>query len=394
MNHQEIIILGAGAAGLMCAATAGLRGRQVLVLDHVDKPGSKILIAGGGRCNFTNLYTEPSNYVSNNPHFCKSALARYSQWDFIDLVSRYQIQWQEREHGQLFCKQSAKQIVEMLLSECKKGAVAFQYQTKISCVTKTEQRFEIETSKGRYSCDSLVVATGGLSIPRMGATPLGLKLAQQFGLGIIPTQAALVALTLSQQDKTVYQPLSGISVDASVTTESGQTFREALLFTHRGLSGPVILQASNYWQSGEVIVINLLPDHDLALEYQHHKAEHPKQSLRRFLTQWLPKRVVETRMQDSRIEDKAMNQYSAEELGRVIKAFQNWQVLPAGSEGYRTAEATRGGVDTDELSSKTMMAKRVDGLYFIGEVVDVTGQLGGFNLQWAWSSGHAAGEVV
>ncbi len=394
MQSWDVIIIGAGAAGLMCAAIAGQRGRKVLLLDHAQQVGKKILIAGGGRCNFTNLYVEPANYVSANPHFCKSALARYTQWDFIALVEKYQIAYHQRDHGQLFCNDSARQIVDMLLSECGMGEVVINTHASIKKVVQSNDSFIVNTSIGDYQALSLVIATGGLSIPKMGATGLGLNLARQFGLNVIDTLAALVPMTLHQIEKELYQSLSGISVNAQVTTADGHSFTEALLFTHRGLSGPVILQASCYWKPAEYIAINLLPEMDLEAALTEQQRQHPQQTLRKMFSQWLPKRLVELRLHACELFENSLNQITSVQRKNLIGAFQCWQIKPNATEGYRTAEATRGGVDTDELSSKTMMAKKVPGLYFIGEVVDVTGQLGGFNLQWAWSSGHAAGEVV
>jgi predicted Rossmann fold flavoprotein len=394
MSDWDVIIIGAGAAGLMCALTAGQRGRKVLVLDHAQRPGKKILIAGGGRCNFTNYYIEPAAFLSQNPHFCKSALARFTQWQFIEMVERHGIAYHEKDHGQLFCDHKAKDILNLLLDECGKGKVRFQYQIDIRSVSKVDNGFTLDTSKGSYRCQSLVIASGGLSIPKMGATPFGLRLAEQFGLHIIPTQAGLVPFTFKEQDKQFYQDLSGISVEAVVIAESGMSFREALLFTHRGLSGPAILQISSYWQPNQSVEINLLPDFDLDTALQKAKQENPNRALRKLLTQWLPKRLVETKLEQAGVKDRPLRQLEQGDFLALKECFQHWKLRPNGTEGFRTAEVTLGGVDTHELSSRTMEARKVPGLYFIGEVVDVTGHLGGFNLQWAWSSGYVAGEVV
>jgi predicted Rossmann fold flavoprotein len=394
MNHWDVIIIGAGAAGLMCAATAGRRGRRVLVLDHAHKPGKKLLISGGGRCNFTNYYIEPSAFLSQNPHFCKSALARYNQWHFIELMDRYGIGYHEREHGQLFCNEKARDILDMLLAECRNADVRLQYGIEIDEVVKAEDGFDIRASGQHYYCSSLVIATGGLSIPKMGATPFGLKIAEQFGIRVVPTRAGLVPFTLKEDDRKRYQELSGVSVDVLVTAQSGMSFREFMLFTHRGLSGPAILQISSYWHPGESVVVNLLPEIQLESMLAESRENKPGQSLKNTLAQWLPRRLVETRLEDAGIIDRPLKQLQTHDFKTIEEAFQRWEIRPNGTEGYRTAEVTLGGVDTHELSSKTMQASKVPGLFFIGEVVDVTGHLGGFNLQWAWSSGYAAGEVV
>lgn len=394
MKHHDVIIIGAGAAGLMCAATAGYRGRDVLVLDNAKQAGRKILISGGGRCNFTNLKVEPANFICSNPHFVKSALARYPSQQFIELVERHGIEYHERDHGQLFCNDSAKEIVTMLLTECEWAGVSIKLRTDILAVKKTEVgRFELNTSNGELSCDSLVVATGGLSMPKLGATPYGYQLAEQFCLKVLPTHAGLVPFTWHSEDKIRFEPLSGIAVPSRITAKDGTSFSEALLFTHRGLSGPAILQISNYWKAGETIEINLLPNMDLAQTLEQQLAAHPKQSLRNTLSQWLPKRLVEV-LFDEALLNKALNQLVHAERAKLVDDLHRWTVLMNGTEGYRTAEVTLGGVDTHELSSKTMEASKVPGLYFIGEVMDVSGWLGGFNFQWSWASGVAAGQVV
>lgn len=394
MSNWDVIIIGAGAAGLMCAATAGRRGRSVLVVDHAQKPGKKLLISGGGRCNFTNYYIEPSAFLSQNPHFCKSALARFNQWNFIELMDRYGIGYHERDHGQLFCNEKARDILDMLLAECGNADVRFQYGVEIDKVVKTEDGFAIKAPGQSYQCRSLVIATGGLSIPKMGATPFGLKIAEQFGIRVVPTRAGLVPFTLREDDRQRYQNLSGISVDVLVTAQSGMSFREFMLFTHRGLSGPAILQISSYWQPGESVVINLLPDIHIEIMLAETREDKPGQSIKNTLAQWLPRRLVETRLNDAGITDRPLRQLQKHDFTAIADAFQHWEISPNGTEGYRTAEVTLGGVDTHELSSKTMQASKIPGLFFIGEVVDVTGHLGGFNLQWAWSSAYAAGEVV
>lgn len=394
MKHHDVIIIGAGAAGLMCAATAGYRGRDVLVLDNGKQAGRKILISGGGRCNFTNLKVEPGNFICANPHFVKSALARYSSQDFIELVERHGIEYHQRDHGQLFCNDSAKEIVTMLMTECEWSGAQVQLRTDILSITKQEDGlFMLETSKGAYSCESLVVATGGLSMPKLGASPFGYQIAEQFGLKVLPTHAGLVPFTWHSEQKQKFEPLSGIAVPSTITAKDGTQFSEALLFTHRGLSGPAILQISNYWQPGESISINLLPQLDAAEALSEALANHPKQSLRNTLSLWLPKRLVEV-LFDEALLNMALNQLVHAQRDQVVDNLHNWQLLMNGTEGYRTAEVTLGGVDTNELSSKDMQSKKVPGLYFAGEVMDVSGWLGGFNFQWAWASGVAVGLAV
>ncbi|WP_133408242.1 NAD(P)/FAD-dependent oxidoreductase [Parashewanella tropica] len=390
MQHYDVIIIGAGAAGLMCAATAGYRGRNVLVLDHAKQAGKKILISGGGRCNFTNRKVEPNNYVCGNPHFVKSALARYPSSAFIELVERHGVDYHERDHGQLFCDDSAKDIVNILMTECDWAGVKVQLRTEILSVIKKGTGFELSTSNGDFSCKSLVIATGGLSMPKLGATPFGYKVAEQFELKVLPTSAGLVPFTWHSDDKQKFEPLSGIAVPSTITAKNGVQFSEALLFTHRGISGPAVLQISSYWKPGETIEINLLPNMDAEQALFQQREKHPKQSLRNTLSQWLPKRLVET-LFDEVLLDKALNQLIHAEIDQLVKDLHQWQLLMNGTEGYRTAEVTLGGVDTNELSSKTMESKKVEGLYFIGEVMDVSGWLGGFNFQWAWASGVACG---
>lgn len=401
--QTEVIIIGASAAGLMCAIEAGKRGRKVLVLDHANKPGKKILMSGGGRCNFTNYQISAENYLSHNPHFCKSALSRYTQWDFIALVDRHHIPWHEKAHGQLFCDHSARDILNMLLAECDQAGVEIRLNCRVDQVNKSDTdenfvqqtdntRFTVHTSQGRFHADVCVIASGGLSIPKMCASPLGYQVAEQFGHHIWPTRAALVPFTLQPQDKARFGELTGVSVECNVSNER-IAFRENILFTHRGLSGPAILQISSYWQPGEAITINLLPDIDLLTALKQRQAHQPQSKLKTVLATLLPKRLVEA-MFDAATLEQPLQTISHKQFNAIRQQLQHWQLKPNGTEGYRTAEVTLGGVDCDELSSKTLESKRVTGLYFIGEVVDVTGWLGGYNFQWAWSSGWVAGQVV
>ncbi|MDN6114960.1 MAG: NAD(P)/FAD-dependent oxidoreductase, partial [Enterobacterales bacterium] len=390
MENFDVVIVGAGAAGLFCAAQAGQLGLRVLVVDNGKKAGRKILMSGGGRCNFTNMYAEPAAYLSQNPHFCKSALARYTQWDFIELVSRYQIAYHEKTLGQLFCDDSAEQIVDMLLKECELGQVVIRLRSEILNVERMEDgEFSLQLNGEQVNCRSLVIASGGLSMPGLGATPFGYKIAEQFGLKVLPTRAALVPFTLHKPLLDHLQTLSGVAVPSVVTAESGTSFRESILFTHRGLSGPAILQLSSYWQAGEKVTINLLPDCDLSAFLDAERVEHPNQSLKNTLAKQLPKRLVECLQTLGQIPDLTLKQLNASQQMQVVETLQAWQVIPNGTEGYRTAEVTLGGVDTNELSSKTMQAHKAPGLFFIGEVVDVTGWLGGYNFQWALSSAWA-----
>ncbi len=392
-QQYEVIIIGAGASGLMCAATAGQRGRRVLLLDHARKAGNKIRMSGGGRCNFTNYEVAPGNYLSHNPHFVKSALSRYTQWHFIELVHRYQIAYHEREHGQLFCDETAKDILDMLLAECRDGGVEIRLKCGVERIAPREEGgFVLTTCRGQLQCESLVVATGGLSIPTMGATPYGYKIAEQFGIKVWPPAAGLVPFTLQPGDRERLSPLSGIAVDARVCC-NGQSFRENVLFTHRGLSGPAILQISSYWQPGEDITIDSLPAVALEEELERMKAEHPKQQVKTLLGQWLPQRLITTLLPQT-LYQLPVKQLGKGQLRELLSTLHQWQIKPNGTEGYRTAEVTTGGVDCDAVSSKTMETKQVPGLYFIGEVLDVTGWLGGYNFQWAWSSGWCAGQYV
>lgn len=387
--QYDVIIIGAGAAGLMCAIEAGKRGRRVLVFDHANKVGKKILMSGGGRCNFTNEQISPERFISHNPHFCKSALSRYTQWDFIELVKKHRIPFHHKTLGQLFCDNSSKDIVNMLLKEAEQAGVEIRLNTRVDSV---DNGFTIKTSVGKLACDSLVIATGGLSIPTMGATPFGYKIAEQFGLKVWPTRAGLVPLTLHVEDKEKFDSLSGVSVYTKTESDRA-SFEESMLYTHRGLSGPAMLQISSYWEPGEALTVHMLPDTDLFDVLKKAKLHHPKRNLMTVLCEHFPKRLVSVYI-DETLLGALMGSLSDKSLEAVAHAFQNWQVKPNGTEGYRTAEVTLGGVDCDVLSSKTMEVNNTPGLFFIGEVVDVTGWLGGYNFQWAWSSGWAAGQVV
>jgi predicted Rossmann fold flavoprotein len=394
VEQFDVVVIGAGAAGMFCAAQAGQLGCRVLLLDNGKKPGRKILMSGGGRCNFTNMSVEPAAYLSNNPHFCKSALARYTQWDFIDLINRYGIAYHEKTLGQLFCDDSAQQVVDLLVQECELGQVVTRLRSEVLSVEKTDQGFELALNGESVSARSLVVASGGLSMPGLGATPFGYKLAEQFGLKVLPTRAGLVPFTLHKPLLEQSQALSGVSVPAVVTAEDGTSFRESILFTHRGLSGPAILQISSYWQPGEFVSINLLPTLDLVGFLNEQRQAHPNQSLKNTLALHLPKRLVELLQELGQLPEATLKQLTPTQQAALVDSLQDWRVQPNGTEGYRTAEVTLGGVDTKELSSKTMEASKVPGLYFIGEVVDVTGWLGGYNFQWAWSSAWACAQAL
>ncbi len=392
MERFDTVIIGAGAAGMFCAAQAGQAGSRVLLIDNGKKPGRKILMSGGGRCNFTNLYVEPAAYLSQNPHFCKSALARYTQWDFIDLVGKHGIDWHEKTLGQLFCDDSAQQIVDMLVDECEKGNVTMRLRSEILSVERDGDDFILELNGMSVGTKKLVIASGGLSMPGLGATPFGYKIAEQFGLNVLPTRAGLVPFTLHKPLLEQLQVLSGVSVSSVITAEDGTVFRENLLFTHRGLSGPAVLQISSFWQPGEFVSINLLPDVDLASFLDDQRSAHPNQSLKNTLAMQLPKRLVECLQQLGQIPDVSLKQLNVRDQQTLVETLTEWRVQPNGTEGYRTAEVTLGGVDTNELSSRTMEARKVPGLYFIGEVMDVTGWLGGYNFQWAWSSAWACAQ--
>ena len=428
-THYDVIIIGAGASGLYCALTAGRRGRRVLVLDHANKAGKKILMSGGGRCNFTNYYVEPEHFIGANQHFCKSALSRYPSWEFIGMVAAHKIPYHEREHGQLFCDDSAQDILTMLLAECTAAGVQVKLNAQIDSVqaiaNDKNAKFELLTSKQLskkekqerkesanqtklpqtgYRCESLVVATGGLSIPTMGASGLGYELAQQFGHTLIATDASLVPFTFTDKTGELIRSLAGISLPV-IASNQRISFKLSMLFTHRGLSGPAMLQLSNYWHTGETISINLLPNIDMTALLLAHKKSHPKQLIRTVVADYtdsgddsnkLPKKLLaalQTHLWDD-IKDTELANIKDERLTELGATLNGWQLKPSGTEGYRTAEVTRGGVKTDEVSSKTMQSNMQEGLYFIGEVLDVTGWLGGYNFQWAWASGFVCGEVV
>lgn len=393
MKKVDVIIIGASASGLMCAIEAAKRGRKVVILDHTNKAGKKILMSGGGRCNFTNYDVTSENYISHNNHFVKSALSRFTQWDFIAMVESYNIAYHEREHGQLFCDDSSKDILNLLLNECKKVNVSIQLKTDILSIDKkSEHHFIINSSNNDFHCQSLVVATGGLSIPKMGATPFGYKVAEQFGIKVWPTSAGLVPFTLHKQDKENLADLSGIAIN-SIVSSKNISFKENILFTHRGLSGPAILQVSSYWLAGEKIEINLLPEINLLEELAVAFNQQPQIKLKTLLHKLLPKRLINIFIK-TELLDKTLQEISHKQFQYVVSALQNWSIQPNGTEGYRTAEVTIGGVDCDALSSKTFESKTVSGLYFIGEVMDISGWLGGYNFQWSWSSGWCAGQYV
>jgi predicted Rossmann fold flavoprotein len=392
VRSTDVVILGAGAAGLMCALTAAGRGRQVLLIDHANKAGKKILMSGGGRCNFTNVYAEPANFFSQNPHFCKSALARYSPWDFIAMVERHGVSYHEKKLGQLFCDNRSKDILEMLLRECDGAGVELRLNTTVTEIESAEGGYRLTTSMGQIAATSLVVATGGLSIPTMGATGFGYDIARQFGHTVLDTRAGLVPFIITDRLKDLCIELSGTSAD-SVVSANGQSFRENVLFTHRGLSGPAILQISSFWRPGDTVEINLMPADD-ALEWLGaQRAAHPNSELKTRLAEVFTKRMAAL-LAEHLFSSRPMKQYTAAGLRDIAAALASWRVVPSGTEGYRTAEVTLGGVDTRDVSSQTMESRKCPGLYFIGEVLDVTGHLGGFNFQWAWASGHAAAQFV
>jgi predicted Rossmann fold flavoprotein len=384
-------VIGAGAAGLFCAIEAAKRGRKTLVLDNGKRIGRKILMSGGGRCNFTNMYTSPANFLSQNKHFCKSALSRYTQWDFLALVQQYQIPYHEKTLGQLFCDDSAKDIVEMLQQECNKAGVQIALQQEISNIEFLDGQYQLKTNGLQRNTTSLVVASGGLSLPNLGATAFGFQLAEQFGLNVLPVRAGLVPLTWQPDDKALYEEISGVALP--VTAEAnGTLFPEDMLFTHRGLSGPAILQISSYWLPGDPVTVNLSPEQNVADFLEETQQKHPDQELKTALTRLLPKRLVEKLLEQNLLTNQPLKALHAKSRERIADLLHQFVFKPNGTEGYRTAEVTLGGVDTNELSSKTMEAKKQPGLYFIGEVVDVTGWLGGYNFQWAWSSGWVAGQ--
>lgn len=390
--NTDVIIIGAGAAGLMCAISAAERGRNVQVIDHANKAGKKILISGGGRCNFTNMFTEPTNYLSENPHFCKSALKRYTQWDFIAKVDKAQLPWHEKKLGQLFSDQGSKAILNLLLNECEALGVNIQLECSVNKVLKEEHGFTLQTSAGEKHAQSLVIATGAMSFPTMGATDFGHKLAKQFELAVTATSPGLVPFTFDGKDKTQFVELSGVSVDATIECNH-QSFRENILFTHKGLSGPAVLQISSYWKPGNTVEVCLLPEIDLFDVLKAAQQSAPKKQLQTILNQHFPQRVVSAFINEE-VSQQPLQSFKHAELERIANLFQKWRFIPSGTEGYKKAEVTLGGVDTNEISSKSFEAKKVKGLYFIGEVLDVTGHLGGFNFQWAWASGYCAGQFV
>jgi predicted Rossmann fold flavoprotein len=394
VDRREVVVVGAGAAGMMCAAQAGARGRSVLVLEHSRVAGEKIRISGGGRCNFTNLNCAPENFLSQNPHFCISALRRYTVLDFLALVERYGIAYHEKTLGQLFCDGSAAQIIDLLLSEMKQAGVELRLGTAVTNVEKTDAGFLLTLSSGAepVECQSLVVATGGKSIPKMGASDFGYKLGQRFGVAVTETRPALVPFVFEERVLARLKPLAGIGVAAHVRCRES-TFEEAILFTHRGLSGPAILQISSYWREGDDITIALLPAVDLFETLRNARKTNGPQKLSTYLSELLPKRLAQMIVEEESVLGR-LGDLSDKALHRIDQAVNFWRVRPAGSEGYRTAEVTLGGIDTNDLDSKTMAVKSVPGLYFIGEVVDVTGWLGGYNFQWAWSSGWCAGQAA
>ena len=393
MKNPDVIIIGAGAAGLMCAIEAGMRGRRVLVIDHANKVGKKILMSGGGRCNFTNYDVDARHFLSANPHFCKSALKRYTPYDFIDLVKYHRIPFHEKSHGQLFCDNKASDIVAMLLSCCEQANVSIRLQTGIRRVVAHASKFDVLLDTDEcISSQALVIATGGLSIPTMGASPYGYQLATQFGIKVLPTRAGLVPFTLQPDDKARLSLLSGVSIPCQVQCNS-QSFALDMLFTHRGLSGPAMLQISSYWQPGDALSIDLDSHNEWAHDLPQRKRQEPRTRLKHCFAQALPKRVMHTFFAEELL-DCELQQLSDQALQEISATVKQWRIKPNGTEGYRTAEVTLGGVDTDAISSQTMETKSIPGLYFIGEVLDVTGWLGGYNFQWAWSSGWAAGQVV
>jgi predicted Rossmann fold flavoprotein len=386
----DVIIIGAGAAGLMAAIEAGKRGRKVLVVDHSKKIGEKIRISGGGRCNFTNLHTEPSKFLSNNPKFVRSALSQYTQQDFINLIKKHNIKFHEKKLGQLFCDQSAQQIVEMLLTECIEANVEIKKEFNVKDVSKYKDQYLVISEQDTYSCESLVIATGGLSIPKIGATDFGYKIAKKFNLDVIETLPGLVPLTFNEKILNICKELTGLSVEAIVSFKK-TLFQEGMLFTHRGLSGPSILQISSYWKMGENININLLPKLNVYNFLEEKKKSNPKQDISTIISDLLPKRLAQIICNENKVSGNIW-EISNKALRELSEAINTWIIKPTGSEGYRTAEVTLGGVNTNELSSQTMMSNKHKGLFFIGEVVDVTGHLGGYNFQWAWSSGYVAGQ--
>jgi predicted Rossmann fold flavoprotein len=392
IHNVDVIIIGAGGAGMMCAIHAGRRGRSVLLLDHSEKIGRKILISGGGRCNFTNVNASPDNYVSRNPHFAKSALMRYRPDDFVEMVETHRIRYHEKKLGQLFCDESAQRIVDMLVDECQSAGAEFELACEVRKISRKDGGFFVQTSVGDFFCQSLVIATGGLSIPKIGASGFGYKVAEQFGHKIVATSPALVGLNFSSHELRTLGELAGVSLDTIVTAD-GASFRENILFTHTGLSGPAVLQASLYWHQGEPLEIDLVPEGQIFDWLVEQRSSRPRAHLNSVLAELLPKRFAD-RFAELYLTHEPLAHISDRSLQQTAELLQSWRIKPASSVGYMKAEVTRGGVDTAELSSKTMESKKVNGLYFIGEVVDVTGQLGGYNFQWAWASGYVAAQVV
>ena len=387
----DVVIIGAGAAGMMCAIEAGKRGRKVLLVDHAKKIGEKIRISGGGRCNFTNINSNPNKFISSNPNFCISALKQYTQNDFIGLINRHHIKFHEKKLGQLFCDESSKQIIDMLLHECKISNVILKNETPVLAVSKIDDNYHIKSEAKEYLCESLVIATGGLSIPKIGATDFGYKIAKQFHINVIEQEPGLVPLTFQDLLLNKCKNLAGLSLEAVVSFQK-KSFEEGMLFTHRGLSGPSILQISSYWKLGKDIQINLAPTKDILMLLEERKLSNPKQDVTSIISEFIPKRLALSLCEDLKVSGRIAD-LSKKIIGIVSKSINQWAINPIGTEGYRTAEVTLGGIDTKELSSKTMMSNN-KGLYFIGEVVDVTGHLGGYNFQWAWSSGYVAGQHV
>jgi predicted Rossmann fold flavoprotein len=392
MAEHEVTIIGGGASGLMCAIEAGKRGRRVTVVERANAPGKKILISGGGRCNFTNRDVRPKHFISNNEHFCTSALSRFTPTDFLALMSQYEVPFHERDHGRLFCDDSAKDVLNLLLAECKKVGVVFHFNVEIEAVERSGNSFRLNTAHGAFESQSLVVATGGLSIPKMGATPFGYRIAEQFGVKVVPTRAGLVPFTWPSELKDTFGALSGIALPCAVSNEQIR-FEENVLFTHRGLSGPGVLQISSYWHPGEEVVFDFLPSGNLETTLKAMRRDTVKRNVRAALEGSLPRRLSSCLIGEALLE-RSLKELSDKTLADVARSIHGWTFRPGGTEGYRTAEVTIGGVDCDALSSKTMECRTVPGLYFVGEVVDVAGWLGGYNFQWAWSSGWSAGQYA
>ena len=392
MKKVDVLIIGAGASGLMCAANAAYRGRSVTLIDHANMAGKKIIMSGGGRCNFTNMDASPKHFLSQNPHFVISALKRYGPSHFVELMDRHGLEYVEKAPGQLFCQNSAKDMLAILLTECEWAGVNIELNTKVISVSNFDFHKQVETNQGRYQCESLVIATGGLSIPTKGATGFGYQVAEQFGLSVLPTRAGLVPVTLQPDLKAKFEPLAGVSCEVTASANS-VSFTEPMLFTHRGLSGPSILQISNHWLPGNELSIDLYPQDSLLKLFIAARDTSPKAQIDKILTQILPKRLVGLLVEEHQWQG-VLAEYSNQQFESIAQLLHNWVIKPNGTEGYRTAEVTLGGIDTDFVSSKTFEAKEVKGLYFIGEVLDVTGWLGGYNFQWAWASGYCAAQYV